>query len=975
MKNNDESLLRQYIFGHGRTDKEEKFQSKGSSVLKSTFSKWKIAMWEQNLKDGSCLMTDYAAGIFGVQSYDGDFPRCLYGKGILSQQTEVAFRRAEYRLKAGEEKFSFEAVINTTGNMSKWFEISYCLEFDEDEMPLYAIGSAYDISAKKLLEQRYDDQIAYRNGLCANTLNCMRIDLTEDRITEYNTPVGEITEMCALFPTADACLRKITEDMVRQSDIKKYKDVLTTEGLLSAYNNGHNRVVVEYYDTMLQKWLQINFVILKNPSNYHIDCFGICNDISETKLLEIALNNVAKQDYASIGIIDTLAKEYLYVASNEADGPQVSSYENLEEVFNYINEQWEGTFAGMGDFLAKEKVSEALGKKKEYSITYTGRNDDRRYQIYLSLTEESEQLIMVAIRDITDDALLEKLRFDATHDHLTGLYNREKAIVEANQLLKAHPDETFMIVHFDIQKFRLYNSFFGEEEGDRLLKFIADMFRELYGTHKYGVYGRIEADVFFLCFPYVEGVVEKNQEVIRERLIGYRSDFQVAGSCGIYIAKDRHLSAEAMFNRAAVVAKDNKKKQLNPTKYFDKDIEERLRQQQDIAMDMQKAIERREFEVYLQPKYRLFSGEASGAEALVRWNHPVKGLIGPDKFIPLFESNGFIIELDQYMWEQVCMLLRRWIDEGKNPTPVSVNMSRVSMYSPQTVPVLKKLVEKYNIPDGLLDLELTESAYMDAPEEMKARLEELRAAGFKIMMDDFGSGYSSLNTLRELPFDYLKVDRIFLASIDKDKRSRQVLASVVHMASRMGIPVITEGVETEEQRNFLVSIGCDYVQGFLYAKPMPAAEYEKRIIEQQERYVPDKESNIIETANIATDFNQEVQTFSNLLPYAHAFVEMVGNAFSYISANSCFLKTFGLHRDVMTREELIAKHLTEEDYEKLYDTYKRTADTMEAGGCMLDWKHDDDTVCRYMVQVQYVGKGEYAAVLMSSFIDLTSAMV
>ena len=180
------------------------------------------------------------------------------------------------------------------------------------------------------------------------------------------------------------------------------------------------------------------------------------------------------------------------------------------------------------------------------------------------------------------------------------------------------------------------------------------------------------------------------------------------------------------------------------------------------------------------------------------------------------------------------MLIRRWLDEGRDVNPISVNVSRISMYSPNTVSFLKNLVERYKIPPHLLALELTESAYMDDPHEIKQRLAELQKYGFEIMMDDFGSGYSSLNTLRELSFNYLKVDRMLLASIEQDDRSKAVFTAIIKMASSIHIPVIAEGVETEEQRAFLAEIGCDYIQGYLFARPMPVTEYEEKIFTKQD---------------------------------------------------------------------------------------------------------------------------------------------
>ncbi len=446
---------------------------------------------------------------------------------------------------------------------------------------------------------------------------------------------------------------------------------------------------------------------------------------------------------------------------------------------------------------------------------------------------DGKDVLYVSIQNCTKEMqeLLDKAVYDAEHDALTGIYNRHKAFAESEKMMQENPDKQFAIVHFDIQRFRRYNSFFGEAEGDRLLIYIADMLRELRCRHDCGVYGRIESDVFFMCFPMRDGIVEWSKDYIHKKLVAYRQDFQVAGASGIYLCKaGTELSVESMFNRAMEAGKTMLNKQLNRVSYYTEDMESRMQWELRIAADMTQALEEKQFVLYLQPKFNTITGKPDGAEALVRWKHPQLGLIMPGQFIPLFEKNGLITALDQYVWETACAQIHTWLQQGKQVQPVSVNMSRVSMYNPETIPYLEELIRKYQIPIELLNLELTESAYMEDPEEMQKSLKQLQKIGFKIMMDDFGSGYSSLNALVEINFNYLKLDRKFLESIESDKRSQMVLKYAVEMAKEIQIPVIMEGVETQWQSEFIKSIGCDYIQGFLYAKPMPVEDYEEKIL-------------------------------------------------------------------------------------------------------------------------------------------------
>ena len=264
---------------------------------------------------------------------------------------------------------------------------------------------------------------------------------------------------------------------------------------------------------------------------------------------------------------------------------------------------------------------------------------------------------------------------------------------------------------------------------------------------------------------------------------------------------------------------------------YDDDMRENMVSEQVIVNNMNGSLERDEFIVYLQPKYNLNTEKVVGAEALVRWIHPQLGFVSPAKFVPIFEQNGFIYQLDKYVWEKTCQMLREDIDAGRPVMPVSINVSRVDFYSPNLVQVFEDLTAKYNLDPRLLELELTESAYVDNPQQIIEITSQLQAKGFVILMDDFGSGYSSLNMLKDLPVDILKIDLRFLSDSQgvENGRADNILNSVVRMAKRLDVPVIAEGVETQKQVDFLRTIGCEYAQGYFFAEPVPLDEYRNLI--------------------------------------------------------------------------------------------------------------------------------------------------
>ena len=306
-------------------------------------------------------------------------------------------------------------------------------------------------------------------------------------------------------------------------------------------------------------------------------------------------------------------------------------------------------------------------------------------------------------------------------------------------------------------------------------------------------------------------------------------------------------------------------------------------------------------------------------------------MISPGEFIPVFERNGFILKLDQYVWEKTCQLLAGWRDEGRKIFPVSVNISRVSLYNPKIVDVICGLTEKYNIPPEWLQLELTESAYTGNPKAIKEMMEQLQKKGFSILMDDFGSGYSSLNVLKDIAVDVLKIDMKFLDGSGDDGRSENILASVVRMAKWLNMPVVAEGAERKEQVSFLHSIGCEYVQGFYFARPMPVKEYEKLLYEQP--YFEDDETrrtsndtNAIWTANM-----QMEMIFSNMMQAAAIYEYSDGNI-EVVRVNDAYFDMFGYHDTDRVHKE-IEGSIDHVDRERFMDTFAQVVENQSTAEC------------------------------------------
>lgn len=436
---------------------------------------------------------------------------------------------------------------------------------------------------------------------------------------------------------------------------------------------------------------------------------------------------------------------------------------------------------------------------------------------------EKMRLENIRIREVerTNELLAERVMYDT----LTGIYNRNAFCVVTEQRLTQVDDEHYYMLCLDVDRFKTINDLYGREAGDMVICKIADSMQEQVGS--LGTFGRMEADRFACCVParlLTDDVLDA-YTYMRAKYDDF--DFKVDLSLGIYsIENGSSMSVAQMCDRAYLAVQSIKGKYYERYAYFDESMRDALIKEQRIIDEMENALNEGQFVIYLQPQYNHVTGKLVGAEALARWHSPVLGDVSPSVFIPIFEKNGFITRLDECIWEQTCRLLRAELDCGIKPVPLSINISRIDIYNPNMLSTLLGLLERYDLPVSLLHLEITESAYVERSEQLLLVVNELRSHGFYIEMDDFGSGYSSLNTLKNVPFDLLKLDMMFLYGADESHRGGRILISVIRMAKWLEIPVIAEGVETTAQADFLKSVGCNIIQGFLYAKPMPADDYD-----------------------------------------------------------------------------------------------------------------------------------------------------
>ncbi len=416
-------------------------------------------------------------------------------------------------------------------------------------------------------------------------------------------------------------------------------------------------------------------------------------------------------------------------------------------------------------------------------------------------------------------------------DDITGGKNKREFERISSVLLKAEGE--FAVVYANIDRFKLINDTYGNAVGDKVL---CDVHRiiddELLQWDE--VSGRIMADNFGMLMRFHSlQMLETRLIRINDQLAQLRDEndqpYGLRMYFGVCLVENKNTPISSMLEWANIALRkmSTSAQHFVQMAVYDDKERQKLGREKELEMKMERALRNGEFVPFLQPKYELTNETIGGAEALVRWMDPVEGMIFPGEFIPLFEKNGFIVELDLYMFEQVCRMIERWNKEGYPMVPVSVNMSRGHFTVPGFFQRYRDILNKYEIPENSIEIELTESLFYNELSMLKGLINEIHDSGMLCSIDDFGSGYSSLNMLKEVRVDALKLDRAFFKDVEDEQRGKKVIDSVFHLAQSLNLRTISEGIEIRDQVDYLKQLDCDFIQGYVFAKPMPVAKFEE----------------------------------------------------------------------------------------------------------------------------------------------------
>lgn len=569
--------------------------------------------------------------------------------------------------------------------------------------------------------------------------------------------------------------------------------------------------------------LAMNFPIDISLIFYCAACLGVFFFASyyvPKTISETIMRTAVRMVDMGVGFFDIYGK-CVYV--NKRGEQMISKFKGLAVSDDY--EILERYFAGWLQRHWTDKDQEQTYVER-FSDIY--RNYTYEFTVQKLVSEEKEFLgyFITCIDRTVEFEQYEEEHYRATHDLLTGIYNLQYFEQKVSETIKRNPFRQFVMITSDIKDFKLMNDLFGTDRGDEVLKMHAELFRKYAGEDV--VYGRLVEDRFGFFMPKERFSNEQFLEAMNQLTSHFTNEFfKLQIYMGVYESVDKNEPIFVMIDKCNLAISTIRGSYSKRIAMYDESLFRKEMDKNAIINEFDGALSMGEFEIYLQPQITR-DGKMIGAEALARWNHPDKGMIPPARFIPILEQAGLIYRLDANIWEMAAKQLAEWKQKGREDLHISVNISAQDQYHIDIFETMKGLVEKYEINPRNLKLEITESIFITEVDKHLELVKRLQAYGFEIEIDDFGSGYSSLNILKDISANVIKIDMGFLQDTGNRARSEQIVASIIALAKKLDIFVITEGVETKEQVEKLTAMNCDAFQGFYYSKPIPVKEFEER---------------------------------------------------------------------------------------------------------------------------------------------------
>lgn len=705
----------------------------------------------------------------------------------------------------------------------------------------YRIGQEYHWVSMELLrstEYQDEDQLVVLYVRDINDDYMRQIDVVMRHVTESSGVVTlnisqnrcvsasgtrDAMRVAGSSETIDSYVNRVSQGILFENERERFCRVFGRENLLMSFEKGETSVVLEQSIVCAPnkdlRMYRITAELLRNSCSGEIESVLYYTDITEVYLSDMMLRMLYEKSYEMIAIINIRRETII---------PGVASDFSISHCLNAEQEYQEFIEKRVKKFLLeKDRVEFAhaaslkvIQEKLEQSDTYSftvqlldgsGAGDGRLKRCTFFYLNKPYRIVVSTLEDITDLT---------GRDVLTGGYNRQGFMQRTKAILnEAGENEQFAVLFFNIKGFKAVNELFGTEKGDGVLK---DLSATLNASKLHPeVTARIEADRF-ACLVRTENL---NPEILttlcEQRVIKDRKTLHIHLRCGVFYVQDRTMPVDGMLNRAKLAKKNIKDEYIQPYRVYDESMSNSYLDSAELSSELYEGIQKKQFEVYYQPVVDSRTGKTISAEALVRWKHPVKGMISPGIFIPALEESGQISELSSYVIEEVKAFIRSRLDSGLETVPVSINLSWMDFYDEAMIGSIIEQLQSGALPQGLIRFEITETSYAALEGNRIEVLNAMRKEGAKILLDDFGSGYSSFGMLRDYNFDILKIDMGFVRRIETNAKTRSILRFLIAMAHEMDISLVAEGAETEAQVAFLRENGCDYIQGYYFSKPVP----------------------------------------------------------------------------------------------------------------------------------------------------------
>lgn len=564
-----------------------------------------------------------------------------------------------------------------------------------------------------------------------------------------------------------------------------------------------------------KKWIFFAFTLYFMLNNINLNCFA---NVENQKIMHVDITKTISEK-------SHLNFEYLKINDYENNNVnyKINNVKFLSNIIisNNINNTTNKSIENINNKKIN-KTKNTYNMKNEYSfLTFIKDNLTYIFIIIIAIILFTVLNVIFVLR--RNKKMFKELTLK---DEVTGISNIKGFKIEAVSVIKKDPKEKYIVGFFDINNFKYINESFGREIGDCVLKYVS----EIMASIKESIcVARNNDDHFVVLFKYNDKIIEDIKSELDNKsnfMITSEQSFNLSYSCGFCMV-DNSDQIQNTVDKAILAQRDVKGNYETTCGMYDEKLETKINQKINILAMMGKAFQEKEFKIFLQPKYDLKNLKIVGAEALVRWVKKDGSMIYPDQFIPVFEENGFVEKIDFFMLEEVCKMIRKYINKGIEPVVISVNQSRVLMKNPNYVNNVKRLIDCYHIPTKYIELEVTETMFTENQELIIDIMKKMSDIGLQISIDDFGSGYSSLNLLKDMPVDIIKIDKAFLNESSQSHSSKLIIQSIIELSKKLNIKVICEGVETQEQAQFLRNAGCDMAQGYLYAKPMPKKDFDK----------------------------------------------------------------------------------------------------------------------------------------------------